>query len=277
MKIAILSDIHGNPIALDATLADIDAQGGVDAYWVIGDLTAIGFDPVGVLERVAALPNVICTKGNSEAYLLDGVEFGRPDPKPTNEAEWLHQINISRNFGFTYGQVCQAGWHTFIADLPIEHRMTLPDGTRVLCVHASPGKIDGIGIRPDQSETVLLERMANADADLVFVGHTHWPMNRLIGDVHVVNIGNVSNQTYIDLRAKYVILEADQHGYTVEHRYVAYDRAACVAKCEQLGFPGLDFVGIFARGEFVPKWYRKYDSAELLALLPPPNIKLPRP
>src|SRR5690242_6318503 len=37
MRMALLSDIHGNPIALDAVLKDIAAQGGVDSYWILGD------------------------------------------------------------------------------------------------------------------------------------------------------------------------------------------------------------------------------------------------
>jgi hypothetical protein len=48
-RIAILADIHGNSIALDAALADIEAKGGVDAYWLLGDYAAIGFDPAGAL------------------------------------------------------------------------------------------------------------------------------------------------------------------------------------------------------------------------------------
>ena len=56
MRLALLSDLHGNPIALDAVLADIDAMGGVDGYLVLGDLVAIGHDPAGVLERLVRLP-----------------------------------------------------------------------------------------------------------------------------------------------------------------------------------------------------------------------------
>ena len=52
MKIAILSDIHGNSLALDATLADIETIG-VDDYWILGNLAALGPDPVGVLQRLS--------------------------------------------------------------------------------------------------------------------------------------------------------------------------------------------------------------------------------
>ena len=77
MKIAILSDIHGNSIALDAVLADIEHAGGVDGYWLLGDFAAIGPDPVGVLEQIRALPNALFLRGNTDRYastqgLLEG-------------------------------------------------------------------------------------------------------------------------------------------------------------------------------------------------------------
>ncbi len=53
MRMALLSDIHGNSIALDAVLGDIQSQGGVDAYLILGDLAAIGHGPIGALERIA--------------------------------------------------------------------------------------------------------------------------------------------------------------------------------------------------------------------------------
>src|SRR5438445_13079387 len=72
MRVAVFADIHGNSIALNAVLADITARGGADAYWVLGDLIAIGADPVGTLERLAALPNATFVQGNTERYLLTG-------------------------------------------------------------------------------------------------------------------------------------------------------------------------------------------------------------
>lgn len=50
MRLAILSDTHGNPLALDAVLADIQIRGEADRYWVLGDFAALGYDPVTPLE-----------------------------------------------------------------------------------------------------------------------------------------------------------------------------------------------------------------------------------
>ena len=79
MRIALLSDIHGNPLALDAVLADIEAQGGVDTYWLLGDFSSLGYDPVGVLERVTKLPNAFFLRGNHDRYTVTGE---RPGPEP---------------------------------------------------------------------------------------------------------------------------------------------------------------------------------------------------
>src|SRR4051794_20720534 len=77
MRLALLSDIHGNLIALNAVLADIQAQGGVDAFWVLGDLVAVGPQPVAVLERISQLPNVSAVRGNTDRY---AATLDRPGP-----------------------------------------------------------------------------------------------------------------------------------------------------------------------------------------------------
>jgi predicted phosphodiesterase len=77
MRVAILSDIHGNSIALDAVLADLRSHGGVDAYWVLGDLVALGPDPIGVLERLDRLENASFIRGNTDRYTAMG---DRPPP-----------------------------------------------------------------------------------------------------------------------------------------------------------------------------------------------------
>ena len=82
-RIAILADIHGNSIALDAVLADLDARGVVDEYWVLGDLAAIGPDPIGTLDRLAALPGARFVRGNTDRYLLTGE---RPRPRISSSA-----------------------------------------------------------------------------------------------------------------------------------------------------------------------------------------------
>jgi predicted phosphodiesterase len=63
-----MSDVHGNRIALEAVVADGRDQG-VEAWWALGDLVAIGPDPVDTLEMLANMVDVVATRGNTERYV----------------------------------------------------------------------------------------------------------------------------------------------------------------------------------------------------------------
>jgi predicted phosphodiesterase len=76
VRIGLISDIHGNRHALEAVVADA-TRVGVDRWWVLGDLVAIGPDPVGTSELIANLPREVIS-GNTERYVLT-----RDRPPPT--------------------------------------------------------------------------------------------------------------------------------------------------------------------------------------------------
>ncbi|MDQ3442482.1 MAG: metallophosphatase family protein [Chloroflexota bacterium] len=69
MRVAIFADVHGNSMALDAVLADVERLGGVDAYWFLGDAADLGFDPVGAVQRIRGLPGLraVTSIGNPPA------------------------------------------------------------------------------------------------------------------------------------------------------------------------------------------------------------------
>jgi diadenosine tetraphosphatase ApaH/serine/threonine PP2A family protein phosphatase len=134
-------------------------------------------------------------------------------------------------------------------NLPLEVRLTLPDGTRLLGVHASPGRDDGPGIQPKHSDDSLQQRLAGCEADLVIVGHTHIPLDRQVGRIRVVNLGSVSNPVTQGLQATYVLLEADEHGYRIQLRRVDYDREAVIKAIEHSRHPTPSFLIGFMRGE----------------------------
>src|SRR5207244_3655063 len=161
--------IHGNTIALDAVLADIEERGGADECWVLGDLVALGPDPVGVLERLTALPNVRFVGGNTDRYVVTGE---RPPPSPNDAIADPTLVpvvaEIAGSFASTAGSLTATGWIEWLATLPTEHRLTLPDGTRVLAVHASLRADDGPGIDPRVSDAELARLLDGCDADIVF-------------------------------------------------------------------------------------------------------------
>jgi hypothetical protein len=160
MRLAILSDIHGNPLALDAVLADIQSQGQVDAYWMLGDFAALGYDPVTPLEKMTALPHARFTRGNTDRYV--GTQDLPVQPQKALQDPTLlpEVIEAVRSFSWTRGYLSAAGWLDWFTNLPLEVRLTLPDGTRVLGVHAAPGRDDGPGIQPKHSDDNLEHRLA---------------------------------------------------------------------------------------------------------------------
>lgn len=249
MRIAILSDIHGNPIALDAVLRDIELRGSVDGYWILGDLVALGHGPVTVLERLSALPNVHFVRGNTDRYVCTG---DRPPPtidEAKNEPELLPiLLEVAVTFAWTQGAITGAGWSDWLNKLPFELRATLSDGTKFLGVHASPD-LDDFGIQPGFSQSKMEKMLAHCQADLICVGHTHRPMDVQVNSRRLVNVGSVSNPRPPDLRASYAILEADRTGYEVELMRVDYDREAVIAAVQATRHPGADFIIRHMRGQ----------------------------
>lgn len=257
VRAAIFSDIHGNSLALDALLEDIRAVGDVDEYWILGDLVAIGFDPIGVLERLAGLEGARFVRGNTDGYVVSGQRPGPSGEEVQADPSLLPEfLSIQENFTWTLGAVAATGWLSWLDDLPIEERLTLPDGTRVLLVHASPGEDDGPGFHPEQDEIERSTLLRATHADLVFVGHTHVDLDITIEGTRVVNPNSISNPFPPDLRASYLLLDADEDGYQLERRHVTYDRDAVQAAVERVKHPAAAMIMGHMTGRREPGWQK---------------------
>ena len=84
MRIAVLSDIHSNLVALDAVLAH---AGTVDAIWHLGDVVGYGPDPDGVVARLIGV-GAVGVRGNHDAAALGGREIDWFNPEARAAAEW---------------------------------------------------------------------------------------------------------------------------------------------------------------------------------------------
>src|SRR4051812_18548331 len=121
MRLALLSDIHGNPLALDAVLQDIASQGGVDAYWVLGDVAAIGYDPIGAIERLALVSVVLLARVNASRYT---VTAKHPHPHAAQVQKVLRLlllfVEIATSFACTGGAGGASGNRETAGAIPIE-------------------------------------------------------------------------------------------------------------------------------------------------------------
>jgi predicted phosphodiesterase len=242
VRYGIFSDIHGNTVALDAVLKALNTLN-VEGYLVLGDLCVIGYDPVGVLERITRLQNALYIRGNGDRYVYRQ-ERPFPHVEDVKADSSLFSVfqDVERGFAWTQGALQATGWFEWVGALPLEQGLTLPDGTRVLCVHASPGKDAGKGFNPKMDDETLAAQLGQPDADLVLVGHSHWQWDYRINGVHVVNNGCVSNARPPDVRASFAVLDATPEGYNVQYYRVSYDNEAAIRAAYAAKYPAAHFL-----------------------------------
>ncbi len=202
------------------------------------------------MDRLLALPNLIAVRGNTDRNTVSDTWRDRAptlDEAQGDREQLLRLIGMVQSFAWTRGAVTAAGHYDWIAALPLDHRTTLPDGTRVLLVHAAPGRDGGLGLHDGQFLSEMRAALRGADADLVFAGHTHAPMERTVDGVRVINLGSVSNPVTDDKRAMWTLLDADATGYRLERRFVEYDREQVLRNLAAVHHPLAGIIGDFFR------------------------------
>jgi predicted phosphodiesterase len=234
-RFAVLSDIHGNLLALEAVLADVQAQGTPDAYWVLGDLAVFFPWPVETLARLRALPDVAFLQGNTDRYLVTG---RRPVLFVHTPADWADTTRLAErdaNFRWTVERLSWADYE-FLRDLPTRLELDVPGYGRLVAVHAVPGN-DETSLVPNTPDDQVRPHLAGLDARLLLCGHTHRPMDRVVDSVRLVNDGSVGLPLDGDPRPAYALLDFEGDRCTVTIRRVAYDLEAVVAELERVVHP----------------------------------------
>ncbi len=229
MRIAVLSDIHSNLLALDAVLTAI---GPVDAVWHLGDVVGYGPDPDGVVGRLRSI-RATGVKGNHDAAAVGGSEIDWFNPDARRAMEWT-RTTINR---------ATSAW---LEALP----QTISGGEWTL-VHGSP--------REPLWEYVTSVPVARANLAVLenrvgLHGHTHLPVAfveddgrievvspgdgsvlELRGRRALVNPGSVGQPRDGDPRSSHLILDTDAD--TVSWHRTAYDIAAVQASMQGTGLP----------------------------------------
>jgi putative phosphoesterase len=215
MKLAVVSDVHGNLAALDAVLEDIAA---VKPDLVVhgGDLVFNGPHPAECVDRIRNLgwPSVL---GN------------------TDEALWALPANFPEAAVRTFNVISAATTSLLGADrvawlktLPVEWR----DADRVAVVHAVPGDTWKV-VPTDAGDAELREIYGPLNAGLAVYGHIHRPYVRSLGDFTLANSGSVGMPFDGDRRASYLLVEDGRP----EIRRVGYNVRRYVAELEQSDYP----------------------------------------
>lgn len=226
MRIAVLSDIHGNLPALQAILADIEGKQ-VDHVFCLGDLVGYGPWPNEVIDLLRQR-DITCIQGNydesvGEELMSCGCDF--------TDAEAARLGDISLNWTIDATTEENKAW---LRELP--QSLTVDLGScRVLLVHGSPRQNNEYLTFDYPAEQ--LERFMNEDdADMLLCGHTHLAFHRQIGSKHVVNAGSAGKPKRGNPNVVYQLLELGEQ-VAVTTVEVAYDYSAASQAIVAAGLP----------------------------------------
>ncbi|MDB5929759.1 MAG: metallophosphoesterase [Polaromonas sp.] len=242
MKLAVISDIHGNLLALRAVLDDMARQS-VDQTVNLGDLLSGPLQPAETADLLMA-QGFVTIRGNHERQLLALID--RPDGR----------IDPSTSDGYAAGQLLPAHW-AWLRGLPA----SLALNADVLLCHGTPGSdlqywletvVTGFGQNESPgvraaTPAEVAARLGPATHPVVLCGHTHVPRLAQSGGVLVVNPGSVGLPAYDDdhphphviengaPHARYAVMEKTAQGWRVDLRAVPYDHLAQAAVAARHG------------------------------------------
>ncbi len=234
MKVAIISDIHGNLDAFRQVLNDIEASA-IDAVVCLGDNVGYGPEPEQVIRQVRER-NIPCVMGNHEQAVLDGEYLNWFNPTARKSLQKTMTLLSEESFNFIRGMKSSLVIYEsrFVHGFP-------PDSMNLYLFQVSKNTLE-------QTFKEMKER-------LCFVGHTH--ELKLIGfdgnvseyislqkgpvkplhknRKYIVNVGSVGQPRDGNNNAKYVIWNTSED--SLEVRFVSYDIAAVVSKIMAAGLP----------------------------------------
>jgi predicted phosphodiesterase len=240
MRLAIVSDIHGNLTALDAVIADIERRG-ADRVVHGGDLALTGCQPAEVVDRVRELgwDGIV---GNTDELLW------RPEEREVQERTAPKLAGLLR---LLFEQYRPATLELLGDDRVAWLRDELPAERReqdALLVHASPGDL-WRAPAPGAEESELEATYGAGGADVVVYGHIHVPYVRRLERFTVANSGSVGSPFDGDPRASYLLLD----GSDVQVVRVDYDVEREVELLRRSGYPDAARIAETRRlGSFVP-------------------------
>ena len=228
-RIAVITDIHANLPALEASLDAIE-QIGVDGMFCGGDLVGYGPHPneVCALIQQGGIPTIYGNYDYAIARDLDDCGCAYV----TQHDRELGQ----RSVAWTLEHTDQPA-KDFMRELPFDLHVPVGDQD-VHLVHGSPRKVNEYLFEDKPAR--LYERLAAAESDQVLVfGHTHKPWIHTYGGVLFVNCGSVGKPKDGDPRAAFAILEAEDHGpVRASIQRVPYDAEAVAREVAAAGLPG---------------------------------------
>jgi putative phosphoesterase len=217
-RIALISDIHGNEVALRAVLGDIE-RSGVDRIVCLGDVAALGPRPRETLHLVRSKADVFVLGNHDENLFRPAAE--KLHPAVADAEEHCRGVLDGDELRFVEG---------FVQSVQVD----VPDGGSLLLFHGSPDS-NTRDLLADTPSAELDALLPGAGAEVMAGGHTHLPMLRQHRGRWLLNPGSVGLPFQSHARggppkilphAQYAVVEWRDGGISVELRRVALERRA---------------------------------------------------
>ncbi|MCU0476263.1 MAG: metallophosphatase family protein [Anaerolineae bacterium] len=244
MRLAVISDIHGNLTALETVLDDLAKVGSVDLTWCLGDLAAFGPRPAECVRRIKALAEADEGKtfrvigGNTDRYLVYGERLRVPFPQ--DEAEFAqHAQNLADRDTILNWNVKQLDWecyHFLKTTLRRDLMKDVEGYGLVLGYHGIPGD-DEAFLLPNTPDEQAADHLLDREGRMGIGGHTHRPMNRKVGRWHLINVGSIGMSFDQPGIAQYGLFTFEGDSVTVELRAIPYDVEAAMADLQTAQHP----------------------------------------
>ena len=219
MKIAVFSDIHANLPAFEAFLKDAESRK-PDAFYCLGDLVGYNVWPNEIIGEIRRR-GIATLAGNHDV---------KPAPSDALDKNYAYHV------------ISEEG-RRYLESLPAHIRLEFRQQEAplaILMVHGSPRSNDEY-VLEDLPEEFVLELLNEANADVLFCGHSHKPYHRIIqtGGVakHVINTGSVGKPKDGDPRGCYVLFSIDKDGLRVEFVRFEYDVEKAALAIEESPLP----------------------------------------
>ena len=231
MSLALIADVHGNALALEAAIAAIAAHE-PDGIAILGDLTLNGAQPAETIARIMELDaaGAIVISGNTDIAVADG-DYGAAFP-------WLDEVPESQRAAveWTRDQLDDSQLD-YLRRLPAERRITSGE-TLVLACHGSPGSQTD-GLPADLDAAVTVERVTRTDARVICCGHTHVADMRELGRKLIINPGSCGYAFDGTADACWALLTIeDGAAPTARLMRASYDAQAAAEQVSQRSLPG---------------------------------------
>lgn len=235
MKIAVISDIHGNMDALERVLDRIK-QKGCSKIFCLGDIAMAGPEPKETIAKIQELmqtEDFSIIQGNTDK-MLSVFSF--------DTYNTIFEKNMVMAAAYlSDSQLLSSAEKKFLAELP-EIKEYEIYGIKILLVHGSPRKNDE-NIYPDMPIAEVEEMIKGTDADVIFCGHTHMPCGyQTTTNQTVINAGSVGRPFANTPEACFAIIDINEENssFEIQHELVSYDVEGASVKIRTRNFEGAD-------------------------------------